>query len=322
MNFWTIFITGLFAGGLTCLALQGGLLAAAAPFSVTAFLLARLIGYTFLGLLLGSLGSAITISLGVRITIQVLISIFMIGTALNLLQVHPIFRYFVISPPKFLARFVRTESKLHRLFSPVILGLLTVLIPCGATQAMMGYAVSTASPILGATVMFTFILGTTPLFVLLGIVTKKMTSGMSIRFNQAAAAMLIILAIYSLDGAVALSGQPYTLSHLAKAVSCQISFCEEKSVDPVTSAEILFTSSGYRTNPVNITVKTGSQVDLKLINNNASGCIQAFTIPSLKYQKIVSPGSTAEYTFTAPSEPGQISFMCGMGMYRGSINVI
>lgn len=28
MNLWTIFLTGLFTGGLTCLAVQGGLLAA------------------------------------------------------------------------------------------------------------------------------------------------------------------------------------------------------------------------------------------------------------------------------------------------------
>ena len=122
MNFWTIFITGLFAGGLTCLAMQGGLLTAAAPTSITAFLLSRLVAYTFLGLLLGSLGSVVTISLSLRIALQVLVSIFMLGTALNLLQIHPIFRYFVITPPKFLARFVRSESKLHNMFSPIILG--------------------------------------------------------------------------------------------------------------------------------------------------------------------------------------------------------
>ena len=27
MNLWTVFLTGLFTGGLTCLAVQGGLLA-------------------------------------------------------------------------------------------------------------------------------------------------------------------------------------------------------------------------------------------------------------------------------------------------------
>lgn len=318
MNFWTIFLTGLFAGGLTCLAMQGGLLAAAAPTSIAAFLIARLVAYTFLGLLLGTLGTVVTLSLSFRVFIQILVSVFMLGTALNLLQIHPIFRYFVISPPKFLARLVRAESRLHTFFSPVILGILTVLLPCGATQAMMAYAISTGSSSLGAATMFTFILGTTPLFLLLGFITKNLTSGLFTKFS---AALLIFLAVYSLDGAIALSGKPYTLANIAKNITCQISFCQNSSTDPVTSAEIIFTNSGYKTNPSNLVIKAGSQVKLKLINNNAGGCIQAFTIPSLNFQKIVSPGQTAEYTFMAP-EPGNLPFMCGMGMYRGEIKVI
>ena len=319
MNYWTIFITGLFAGGLTCLAMQGGLLAAAAPASVTAFLAARLVAYTLLGLLLGSLGTVVTLSLSFRIALQILMSIFMLGTAFNLLQLHPIFRYFVITPPKFLARWVRSESKIHSFFSPVILGLMTVFIPCGATQAMMGYAISTGSPMLGASVMFIFILGTTPLFALLGFITKK---AVSINFTKAAAYLLIFLAFYSLDGAIALTGKPYTFSQLAKTISCQISYCDQSTGEVVTEAEIIFTNSGYKSNPPNLTVKSGSQVKLKLVNQDAAGCIQAFTIPSLKYQKVVSLGSTIEYAFKAPDKAGALPFMCGMGMYRGTIQVI
>lgn len=322
MNYWTIFITGLFAGGLTCLAMQGGLLVSSAPVSVTAFLIARLIGYTFLGLLLGSLGTVVTFSLSARIIFQTIISIFILGTALNLLQIHPIFRYFIITPPKFIARWLRSESKVPRFFSPVVLGLLTVFIPCGATQAMMSYAISTGSAVLGASVMFVFILGTTPLFALLGFISQKATQKTSLLFNRLAAVLLIFLAVYSLDGAVALTGKPYTLANFWQTVKCQISFCPQTNSPVTTSGDIIFTPDGYVTNPPNLVIKSGTQVKLRLINNDAGGCIQAFTIPSLNYQQVVSPGSSTDFVFTAPAAPGPLPFMCGMGMYRGTIKVI
>ena len=158
MDIISIFITGLFAGGLTCLAVQGGLLATSVAqqeenkleeearrfghlLPIVSFLAARLIAYTLLGLLLGSLGSVFQLSLSARIFLQFAAVVFMVGTALNLLQVHPVFRYFVIQPPKFLTRLVRNQSKSKAVFGPALLGAMTVLIPCGATQAMMAYAI-------------------------------------------------------------------------------------------------------------------------------------------------------------------------------------
>ena len=57
------------------------------------FLLAKLISHTIFGFLLGALGSVITMSLGVKLTFQVFVALFMFGTAMNLLDVHPIFRF-------------------------------------------------------------------------------------------------------------------------------------------------------------------------------------------------------------------------------------
>ena len=137
-NLWTIFLTGLLTGGLTCLAVQGGLLATAIAqqeeeklkertkkssnaLPITAFLIAKLIAYTGLGFLLGWFGSLFQMSLAVQVGMQFAVAVFMICTALNILNVHPIFRYFVIQPPKFLTRLVRKQSKSKELFSPAIL---------------------------------------------------------------------------------------------------------------------------------------------------------------------------------------------------------
>src|SRR3989344_282959 len=106
--------------GLTCMAVQGGLLTATLAqreqehhslFPILSFLIAKIISYTLLGFALGFLGSIFHLSLSTQIILHIAIAVFMIGTALNILKVHPVFRYFVITPPRFLLRQVRNQTK-------------------------------------------------------------------------------------------------------------------------------------------------------------------------------------------------------------------
>ena len=127
-------------------------------------------------MLLGWLGSLFTLSLSAMGIITIVVGVFMIGTALNMLNVHPIFRYFVIQPPRFLTRFVRKQSKSSDLFAPAIVGSLTVFIPCGTTQAMMALAIASANPWLGTLIMFSFVLGTSPVFLLSGTLQQNSPS--------------------------------------------------------------------------------------------------------------------------------------------------
>lgn len=321
INLWTIFVTGLVTGGLSCLAVQGGLLAATIAqnedqnqssnaLPILAFLGAKLIAYTALGFLLGWFGSLFQISLAVQVVMQFLVAIFMIGTALNILEVHPIFRYFAIQPPRFVTKLVRNQSKSKSLFAPALLGALTVFIPCGTTQAMMALAIGSANPLLGAMVLFAFVLGTSPLFFILGYFATRLGDSMHKKFMMIAAVTLIILALFNIRNVLALSGTGIGLNQPSS----------EKQETPVSEATIEFSQTTY--SPDSITVKAGSDVKLTLSNVSGSGCIQAFTIPKLGIQKVVAVGTQEVLEFTAPSEPQQMEFMCSMGMYRGVINVI
>ena len=230
-NLLAIFLTGLFVGGLSCLAVQGGLLAATLAqgeeeklkdkmnksgnaLPIASFLLAKLVAYTILGFLLGSLGSAFQLSLTAKVVMQFAVAIFMIGTALNLLNVHPIFRYFVISPPRFLTKLVRKQSKQSSLFAPVLLGAFTVFIPCGTTQAMMALSIGSASPFMGAAILAAFVLGTSPLFFVLGYFATKLGDALHQRFIRIAAFALILLAIFNANNALALTGGNFTLENI------------------------------------------------------------------------------------------------------------
>ena len=93
MNLWVIFITGLTVGGLTCLAVQGGLLASVIaaheedeiekgintknPLLPTlAFLTTKLITYTILGALLGAFGGTIGINETTQTVMQLVAGIY------------------------------------------------------------------------------------------------------------------------------------------------------------------------------------------------------------------------------------------------------
>lgn len=319
MDLITIFVTGLLAGGLTCLAVQGGLLASslaqqddqAGEFvPILSFITTRLLAYTLLGALLGGLGSLIQPSLTLRIGLQVAVAIFMIGTALNLLQIHPIFRYFVLQPPRFLTRLVKDQARSKSVFGPALLGACTVFIPCGATQAMMAYAITTGSALQGALVMFAFIAGTSPLFVGIGYAARKLGTTARANVNTIAAIAILFIALYNLVGAANLSGFSATPQQRVK---------NEVVTDRAT---IYFTKSGYTTDPKVITVQGNTRLTLKLVNRDGGGCIQAFTIPKFGIQKVIPIGSSEDIVITTPRMSGPISFMCSMGMYQGVINVI
>jgi len=329
-NLLPIFLTGLITGGLTCLAVQGGLLASTIAMQeeeklkaktkrygnvlpISAFLISKLVAYTVFGFLLGWFGSLFQISLTTQVIMQLAVVIFMLGTAANILEIHPIFRYFAIQPPRFLMRQIRNQSKSKSIFAPAFLGSLTVFIPCGTTQAMMALAIASGSPVGGSLIMFAFILGTTPLFFILGYFATKLGDVYQKRFMRIAAIALILLAIFNLRNTLSLAGLNLSLN----LGQDKTTFENQAVTDNPT---IEFMQNGY--SPANVAVKAGSKVNLTLKNISGAGCIQSFVIPKLGIQKVVQVGGSETVTFTAPSEKGQIVFMCGMGMYKGVINVL
>ncbi|MEK9181096.1 MAG: sulfite exporter TauE/SafE family protein [Patescibacteria group bacterium] len=341
LNLYVIFATGLFAGGLTCLAVQGGLLAtliaqrqgsAAQPsekrkhaFPLLIFLIAKLAAYVLLGFALGWLGGVFGLSLSAKVIMQFAVAIFMLGTALALLDVHPIFRYFMIQPPKFLTRLVRNESKSRDVFAPAILGAFTVFIPCGTTQAMMALAIASGSPITGAAILFSFVLGTWPLFFGMGYMATRLGAVFQKNFFRIAAFAVIFLALFNLNNAIALTGSSWTLENLAVKTGCAFVGCGSARVSgassqAVTEATIEIVSGGY--SPQRLAVPAGQLITLRVVNVSGRGCEQAFTIPKLGIERVVPLGASDTVTFTAPDQPGSLAFMCGMGMYRGVIDVL
>lgn len=256
-NLAVIFLTGLTTGGLSCLAVQGGLLASSvakqaeddilnAPSKrhtarpILLFLGAKVATYTLLGVLLGALGSVIQLTPYMRAGLQIAIGIYMLGLAMHLLNVHPFFRHFMLQPPRALTRYIRRKAKSGSddLVTPTFLGALTVFIPCGVTVAMMAIAVGTGNPLAGAAIMLAFTLGTTPVFFTLAYTALKLGARKQAAFLKFTAAVVLILGLVAIEGGLNLAGSPvsyanFRQSQKEKGESVAVAEAEQSTVIPV-----------------------------------------------------------------------------------------
>ncbi|MCU0484610.1 MAG: sulfite exporter TauE/SafE family protein [Anaerolineales bacterium] len=342
------FITGLTTGGLSCLAVQGGLLATslavqieqdmlsqAQPVAgrgkqavtstrhalpILLFLLAKLVAYTLLGALLGLVGSWLTFSPVMRALLLFAIGVFMIGNGLRMLNVHPFFRIFIIEPPRFITRYIRRKAKNGTdLTTPLFLGALTVFIPCGVTQAMMAVALGTGSALAGAALLFAFTLGTSPVFFLVAYLAAQLGKRLERFFMRFVAVVVLILGLVTVDSGLNLIGSPLSFSNLTRSVFAPqtISAPAASSVSVDGVLELQVANNGYF--PKTLNAPANTSLTLALVTENTTSCARDFVIPALDYYQLL-PSSGITTTEIPPQEPGSIlRFTCSMGMYTGQI---
>lgn len=331
MNFGLIFLTGLTTGGISCAAIQGGLLATviannkkqSLAIQLLGFLGAKLIVYTLFGIVLGALGSAFQLNQTVILGFQAAAALYIIATALNLLEIHPIFRYVVIQPPKQFFRLTKNTTKLSQWYTPVLLGTATILIPCGVTQAMEINAISSGNPAVGGAILFSFILGTIPLFVLIGLGLKSLSNQWSQRLTKLAAAILIIIGLSSLNGVATALDLPISInaifSDYQKLKTYEANSTQIPIKDGVQKVTITVTSRGY--SPKYFQVKKGIPVQLDVVTQDSYSCANYFTFRSFGISARLGPNDHQSFTFT-PEKSGKYIYSCSMGMYSGTMEVV
>lgn len=287
------------------------------------FLGAKLAAYTILGLLLGALGSVVQLSPVARAVLQIVIGIVMIGTALRMLDVHPIFRYFVIEPPRAVTRKIRSIAKqrTNDVVTPAFLGALTVLIPCGVTQAMMVLAVGTGDPLMGAAVMFAFTLGTSPLFFALAYMATRLGETMHTRFVTLAAVAVLVLGFFSIEGGWNLLGAPMPFENNGNAAVAPAAPAAAPVQTGASGSVITINALNTSYSPNVIQAKAGEPVKLQIVTNNTTGCTRAFVIPAMNIQKIL-PQSGTTVIELPPQQAGTLRYTCSMGMYGGRIDFV
>ena len=349
MSLWAVLITGLFAGGASCAAVQGGLLAgtvarrrgAEAPSAeataeeaehagpsqdalpVAGFLAGKLLSHTLLGAALGLLGDAVQVGFRTRAALQVTAGVVMVLLAADLLGVRAV-RRLVPAPPAAWSRLVRRSARWGGGFGPALLGVATVLIPCGVTLGMEFLAVASGSALAGAAIMATFVIGTSPLFAAIGYLARRSTSALRGRLALLSGAAVLVAGVVSLNTGLVLWGSPVTVSSALRGlVPGESSRTPGSSMaapalgtDGVQRLVIDAGNAGYA--PSQVAARAGVPTELVFRTKDNQACTRAVVIPSLKIQKVLP--ATGETVIALGSlSPGTLRFTCSMGMYSGAI---
>lgn len=287
----------------------------------------RVISYTAVGFVVGALGSAITFSNTFQGVLKLVAGVFMVIMGINMLGIFPWLRRFNPRMPKVFARKIDREKS--RSSSPLFVGLLNGLMPCGPLQAMQIYALSTGNPFSGALSMFLFSLGTVPLMFGLGALSTALGKKFTSRVMTAGAVLVVVLGMSMFSQGISLAGiqTPDLLSFSGTGGSGSDSKSEagggsgeSKNVKIEDGVQVVNSTLSPGKYP-NITVQAGVPVKwvIDAPKGSINGCNNRMLIRDLDIEYSFKTGENViEFT---PEKTGKIRYSCWMGMIRGTINV-
>lgn len=212
-----IFLIGIVASVSTCMAVVGGLVLSLSSSYAKAngenktaplvkFHLARVISFFMLGGLMGLLGTAFTLSTTATFVINLLLFFVMVILGINLLDIFDFTKRLQIRMPKALTKNTVFNEDTKYL-TPVLLGISTFFLPCGFTQSMQFYALTTGSFMEGALTMLVFSLGTLPVLALISIASVKLSKSIqSGLFFKTSGFIVLFFAIFNFLGALVAAG--------------------------------------------------------------------------------------------------------------------
>lgn len=272
--------------------------------------LGRVISYTIVGGIVGGLGRVISFSGPWKAVVPIVGGLFMIIMAINLLGIFPFLRKFNIRMPSFAAKKIFKGSN----YSPIVVGLLSGLMPCGPLQIVQLYALGTRSIVLGAVSMFVFSVGTVSLLFTFGAINTILNKKFSKIILKASAVLVFVLGIVMIGRGLALTGISMDMPQIVnkgETVSAVINGNYQNvtiKIKPDSFPPILVQKG--------LPVKWIINVDKENLNE----CNNAITIPKFNIEKNLIVGDNiVEFT---PEETGEFTYTCWMGMIKSKITVV
>ena len=216
VGYGTAFFIGIVASLSTCMAMVGGLvLSMSATFSRAGDRLkpqllfhgGRLVAFFLLGGAIGALGASFSLGVTGVFVLSLLIGLVMLILGLNLLNVFPWAQRLQPSLPKLFAKRFLGATRFNHSFTPALVGIITFFLPCGFTQSMQIYSLSTGSFLGGALTMFAFALGTLPVLALVSFSSFSIGKGEKAGiFFKSAGLIVMLLGLYNILNALAAVG--------------------------------------------------------------------------------------------------------------------
>jgi sulfite exporter TauE/SafE len=333
-DFYTLLIVagiGVVASLSTCMALVGGLVLSVSvsyekehPSASTAelmlpqlvFNLGRIIGFAILGALIGKLGALFALN-GITLLIAiVIISVIMLMLGVSLTELSPRFQGFRLTLPAGITKLFRTSGKQYQHIEPFLLGVLSFFLPCGFTQVVQLFALSTGDALYSALIMMSFAIGTTPLLLGISSLGAVVKGDKSKHLFRALGVVIIGFSLFNIANATAPFAQPlmqmFQSSEQSATITDNVTVQADKQI-------VTIEVGGSNYNPYNTTVYAGQPIELHLKFTGFS-CGSYMNLESIGLGQVFVDAD--KVLDVAAQNVGVYRYSCSMGMFNGEINVI
>jgi uncharacterized protein len=326
-------LLGLAAGVSTCMALVGGLvLALAASFQASTetprtglaamrpavvFVAGRIVGYGLFGAALGALGASIQLPPLVTAALMIAVALVMLVLGTRLTGVSPRIAGWSPTLPMGLSRSLGIGGGGTAKYSDgraAGLGAASFFLPCGFTQAVQIFALSTGSPLFGGALLATFAIGTAPGLLALAGVPLVVPAGARPTLLRLVGTVVLAFAFVNVTGGLQLAG--ISLPTIGGGVAAAPS-----STLTADGRQLLTTyqlADGY--SPKNVTIYAGIPTVWTVESKSVTSCAASLVIPAWDAGVQLKLGPN-ELQLPA-LDAGVVHYTCAMGMYSGTITVV
>ena len=332
-------LLGLAAGVSTCMALVGGLVLALSASHqarraeagikdgglgaqlrpALVFIAGRIAGYALFGAILGAIGASVAMPTQVTAVMMIAVAIVMTLLGTRLTGLSPRIAAWSPTLPLGVGQRLGLGDGVAGAYSDTRaagLGAASFFLPCGFTQAVQIYALSTGSPLFAGVLLATFAIGTAPGLLALAGLPVVVPSTARPTLLRLVGVVVIGFAVVNGSAGIRLSGvtlPAFGIASVAAAVP---------PPGPVADGrQTLHTYqdlNGYR--PGNVAIYAGIPTTWTIESTNAASCASLIRIPSLGMGGLLHKGLN---TVELPALPaGTLSYTCSMGMYSGQITIV
>jgi sulfite exporter TauE/SafE/copper chaperone CopZ len=330
-------LLGLAAGVSTCLALTGGLvLALSAAFAARSdpdaepgmlarlrpsavFVAGRIAGFALLGAVLGAVGGSVAMPPAVVAVLMIAAAVLMTLLGVRLSGLSPRLAAWSPTLPAGLARRLGIDPDAVATYSDsraAALGAATFFLPCGFTQAVQVYALSTGSPLAAGAIMALFAIGTAPGLLALAGLPSLIPANARPAFTRVIGVVVLGFALVNVTAGLRLAGLTPAPATGADQVSAGTPIVEmDGGVQVVRTFQV---AEGYL--PEVASLYAGLPTRWIVESLEPQSCAIFLVVPSLGVQVMLEPGENA--IELPPLEPGRVAYTCSMGMYGGWLNVV
>jgi heavy metal translocating P-type ATPase len=216
VTYGTALVIGIIASLSTCLAVVGGLvLSMSATFAKEGsrakpqlmFHAGRIVAFFVLGGVIGAVGSTFRLNGFMTLVLGTVVGIVMLILGINLLDIFDWMKKLQPSMPRILSKHAFGISELNHTATPILVGIATFFLPCGFTQSMQLYTLTTGSFLKGGLTMLAFALGTFPVLALISFssfsVEKSRNKGV---FFKTTGIIVILFALFNIVNSLVAAG--------------------------------------------------------------------------------------------------------------------